>query len=522
MNSSLLRTVDAIRGILNEIDHITTQLQEEVMKTRMQPVEAVWGKLPRVVRDLARAGGKQVRLDMEGKDTELDKSIIEAIKDPLTHMVRNSVDHAIEMPDKRRAAGKPEEGRVLLRAYHEGCKVSLQIQDDGAGIDPARIKAKAIEKGLITTDQAGRMKVREILNLIFAAGFSTAEKVTNISGRGVGMDVVRTNIEKIGGTVDIASAVGKGTTITIKIPLTLAIIPALVVVSGGERFAIPQVNLLELVRIEHEQAAQAIEDVYGAPVYRLRGRLLPLVYLNKELQLVQSNAAAINIVVLQADEHQFGVVVDEVLDTGEIVVKPLDKQLKSLSVFAGANFLGDGAVALILDVFGLGTRVHAVGKDKEAAKVAEGVVGDARDPLLVFQSPDDGRMAVPLTQVIRLEEMDITQIESAGDLEVIQYRGDILPHIRVFQVLPERRVSPRNPEAGVSPGIIPVVVHAHGNRQVGLVVGKIIDTVEEPIKQHQKASRAGIKGCLVINSKVTEILDVENVVRTIIPDFYKG
>lgn len=512
----------ALAATSKRLDQITSELQEEVMKTRMQPIEAVWGKLPRVVRDLAKLVGKQVRLEMEGKETELDKSIIEAIKDPLTHMVRNSVDHGIEAPERRSAAGKPAEGRILLRAYHEGGKVTIEIQDDGGGIDPARIRAKAIEKGVVAAEAAARMGDREVLNLIFAAGFSTAEQVTNISGRGVGMDVVRTNIEKIGGSVDLASQVGSGTTITIKIPLTLAIIPALVVQSGGERFAIPQINLVELVRIEKDKAAAAIEDVYGAPVYRLRGQLLPLIFLNKELGLPQSDAASINIVVLQADDNQFGVVVDSVLDTGEIVVKPLDKQLKNLSVFAGATIMGDGTVALILDVFGLGTRAHAVGKGKEGKRAAAAAVGDDKEPLLLFQSPDDGRMAIPLSQVVRLEEMESAKVEGAGDVEVVQYRGEILPLVRVFQVLPERRRNPRNPDAGVQPDVLPVVVHSHGGRHVGLVVGRIIDTVEESLKLQRSASRAGIKGCIVINGKVTEILDVEAVVRTVVPEFYKA
>jgi two-component system, chemotaxis family, sensor kinase CheA len=512
----------ALAATGKRLDNITSQLQEEVMKTRMQAIEAVWGKLPRIVRDLAKQIGKQVRLEMEGKDTELDKSIIEAIKDPLTHMVRNSVDHGVESPAKRTAAGKPAEGRILLRAYHEGGKVTIEIQDDGGGMDPAKIKAKGLEKGLITTEQAAKMGERELLNLIFAPGFSTAEQVTNISGRGVGMDVVRTNIDKIGGSVDISSKIGQGTTVTIKIPLTLAIIPALVVLSGGERFAIPQINLLELVRIDKDKAATAIEDVYGAPVYRLRGQLLPLVFLNKELGLPPSEAGAINIVVLQADDNQFGVVVDSVLDTGEIVVKPLDKQLKNLSVFAGATIMGDGTVALILDVFGLGTKAHAVGKGKEGKRAATVAAGEEKEPLLLFQSPDEGRMGIPLSQVVRLEEMQVSKVEGAGDVEVIQYRGEILPLVRVFQVLPERRRNPRSPDAGVQPDVLPVVVHSHGGRHVGLVVGKIIDTVEESLKLQRAATRAGIKGCIVINGKVTEILDVEAVVRTVVPDFYKA
>ncbi len=272
---------------------ITTELQEGVMKTRMQPIGNIWSKFPRVVRDLATGCGKHIRLEMEGKETELDKTLIEAIKDPLTHLVRNAVDHGVETPDKRVAAGKPAEGRLFLRAFHEGGQVNIEISDDGAGIDVERVKQKALAKSLITLDQASRMNDRELMNLIFLPGLSTAEKVTNVSGRGVGMDVVKTNIEKIGGTVDIQSRPGNGTTLKIKIPLTLAIIPALVVTSGGDRYAIPQVSLLELVRLEGEQARKGIEMIHGAPVYRLRGKLLPLAYLNEQLFVGQNNDARV-------------------------------------------------------------------------------------------------------------------------------------------------------------------------------------------------------------------------------------
>ncbi len=348
---------------------ITTELQEGVMKTRMQPIGNVWSRFPRVVRDLAMACGKEVRIEMEGKETDLDKTIIEAIKDPLTHLVRNSVDHGIEPPEVRRQRGKPAEGRLFLRAFHEGGQVNIEIADDGAGIEPEKLKRKALERGLISQEQAARMAEREALNLIFLPGFSTAAKVSNISGRGVGMDVVKTNIEKIGGTVDLHSQPGRGTTIKIKIPLTLAIIPALVVTSGGDRYAIPQVSLLELVRLDGEQARKGIERIHGAPVYRLRGHLLPLVYLNRQLGVEsrRGDAAdeAVNIVVLQAGERHFGLVVDGINDTEEIVVKPLGKQLKGVSVFAGATIMGDGQVALILDVLGIAQ--------------SAGVISEARD-----------------------------------------------------------------------------------------------------------------------------------------------
>jgi two-component system, chemotaxis family, sensor kinase CheA len=388
---------------------LTTELQEGVMKTRMQPIGNVWGKFPRVVRDLSASCNKQVRIEMTGKETELDKTLIEAIKDPLTHIVRNSIDHGIEMPDKRVAAGKPAEGLLSLKAFHEGGQVVIEIMDDGGGINTKRVTDKAVEKGLITREQAAKMSEREMVNLIFAPGFSTAEKVTNISGRGVGMDVVKTNIERIGGNVDIQNRLGQGTTLRIKIPLTLAIIPALIITSGGERFAIPQVSLIELLRLDAKQMREEIENVYGAPVYRLRGQLLPVVFLNRELGLADpKTAGAMTIVVLQAEERHFCLVVDGVHDAEEIVVKPLAKILKPLSVYAGATIMGDGQVALILDVLGIAKRAHAVAKAAER-QVHEVVAAESRktstQAILVFLSPDDGRMAIPVSKISRLEEI---------------------------------------------------------------------------------------------------------------------
>jgi two-component system, chemotaxis family, sensor kinase CheA len=503
---------------------LTSELQESVMKTRMQPIGNVWSKFPRVVRDLSTAIGKQVRIEMMGKDTELDKTLLEAIKDPLTHMVRNSIDHGIEAPDQRIAAGKPAEGLLSLKAFHEGGQVVIEIEDDGGGINTKRVADKGIEKGLITREQATRMSERELVNLIFAPGFSTAEKVTNISGRGVGMDVVKTNIERIGGNVDIQNRPGQGTTLRIKIPLTLAIIPALIVVSGGERFAIPQVSLVELLRLSAKQMREEIENVYGAPVYRLRGQLLPVVFLSRELGLTDSGTGAMTMVVLQAEERRFCLVVDGVHDAEEIVVKPLAKMLKPLSVYAGATIMGDGQVALILDVLGIAKRAHAV------AKTAERQLQDATtkeqqktslQAILVFQSPDDGRMAIPVSKISRLEEIEAERIERAGGAEVVQYRGMILPLVRVFDVLPERRKEPRNPDCGVPVGMLQVVIHTHGDRSVGLVVGRIIDTVEHSLSIERAASRAGIIGCLVVQDRITELLDVEKVVGSVIGDFYQ-
>ncbi len=512
---------------------ITTELQEGVMKTRMQPIGNIWSKFPRTVRDVATMCGKQVRIEMEGKETELDKTIVEAIKDPLTHIVRNSVDHGIEKPEKRVAAGKPAEGRLLLRAYHEGGQVIIEISDDGGGLDGDRIRRKAVEKGLITPEQAARMGEREGVNLIFLPGFSTAEKVTNVSGRGVGMDVVKTNIEKIGGTVDVQSKAGTGTTVRMKIPLTLAIIPALIVTSGGDRYAIPQISLLELVRLDGEDAQKGIELIQGVPVHRLRGRLLPLVYLNRELKVEDeapdlSKLPAVNIVVLQADERQFGLVVDEINDTEEIVVKPLGKQLKGIKTFAGSTIMGDGRVALILDVLGVAQTSNVVSESRERAlSDKEQHVASAageRQTMLLFQCGADGRMAMDLSLVARLEEFKREMVECAGDAQVVQYRGQIMPLLRVSDML----LGPHGNGHSNGNGkrdlttTLQVVVYSEQGRSVGLVVDRILDIVEENIVPQQPSKREGLLGSAVIQQRVTDLLDVRGFVRTANPDFFEA
>jgi len=500
---------------------ITTELQESVMKTRMQPIGNVWAKYPRIVHDVSHELGKNIKLIMEGQETELDRTIIEAIKDPLTHIVRNSIDHGIEKPEVRTAAGKPAEGLLILRAFHEGGQVNIEILDDGQGINTARVKQKALEKSLITPDQATRITDREVFNLIFLPGFSTADKVTNVSGRGVGMDVVKTNIEKIGGSVDVLSQLGQGTTLKIKIPLTLAIIPALIVTSRSERFAIPQVNLLELVRLEGELARKGIEELYGAPVYRLRGQLLPLVYLNREFKLEHSGtektATDVQIVVLQADGRQFGMVVDEINDTEEIVVKPLGKQLKCISCFAGATIMGDGRVALILDVLGLAqhAKVIAEVRDRSLTDKSKNVDRETqKQSFLVFDAGKNSRMAIPLSAVARLEEFPRQMIERSGGQEVVQYRGNILPLIQVSNYLADggETISTADP--------LQVVVYSELGRSVGLVVGKISDIVEEVLTVKRDVKREGIAGSAVIQDKVTDLLDVPGIIRAADPTFY--
>ena len=514
---------------------ITTELQAEVMKTRMQPIGVVWNKFPRVVRDLGQASGKHITLQMEGEETELDKTIIEAIKDPLTHIVRNSCDHGIEAPAERAAKGKPAQGTLILRAYHEGGQVNIEILDDGAGIDPGVIKEKALQKGVITADQAQRMGEREILNLVFAAGFSTAAKVTKVSGRGVGMDVVKTHIEKIGGSIDLQSQVGRGTSIRIKIPLTLAIIPALIVSVGSEKFAIPQVNLLELVRLEESISQTSIEWIHGSPVYRLRGKLLPLIYLNKLLaaeESEESSAAegseeasadqadgALNIVVLQADDRMFGLVVEEVHDTQEIVVKPLSELLKGTNCYAGATIMGDGNVALILDVVGLvqlGCVVNETRSQAITANERQTDTGVERQSLLLFRS-GTRRLSVPLALVGRLEEFPRSEVEHAGDRNVVQYRGQILALIPLAQQL---GLSPAAESAADDP--VQVIVFNDGARRVGLVVDEILDIVDESVTIRNQHKQPGILGSAVVGGLVTDFIDLHYLIENLEKEWFSA
>ena len=497
-----------LQGNSQRLNLITTELQEGVMKTRMQPISTIWSKFPRVVRDLAVTCGKQVRLSLEGKETELDKSVIEAIKDPLTHLVRNSIDHGIESPAERVACGKPAEGHLCLRAFHEGGQVNIEVTDDGGGIDPIRIRDKAVERALISREQAGRMTERELLQLIFLPGFSTAAAVTSVSGRGVGMDVVKTNIERISGSIDLQSRPGRGATVRIKIPLTLAIIPALLVHSGGDCYAIPQVSLLELVRLEREQARRGIESLHGAPVYRLRGQLLPIVYFNRELHVEDApeskDTDAVNIVVLQADGRPFGLVVDGVSDTEEIVVKPMCKQLKGVPIYAGATILGDGRVALILDVLGLPQHAGVIAEIRDRNLPAAPPVPETASRLqstLLVGLGGDRRIGIPLSQVDRLEEFPRRSVERSAGREVTQYRGHILPLLRLDALLGDG-VSPDE-----LPGSLQVVVCASAGRRVGLVVDRILDVVDAAADPRGSAGH-GIAGSAIIQDRVTDLLDV--------------
>jgi two-component system, chemotaxis family, sensor kinase CheA len=501
---------------------ITSELQAGVMKTRMQPIGSVWQRLPRVVRDLTVALGKQVRIEVDGAETELDRTILEAIKDPLTHIVRNSVDHGFEMPAARVEAGKNAEGVLRLRAFHESGKMNIEISDDGGGIDPAKIRAKAISSGIMTAEQANRTGDREILSCIFSPGFSTAAAVTNISGRGVGMDVVKTNMEGIGGTVEIQSELGRGTTIRIKIPLTLAIIPALVVMSGGQRYVIPQVSLVELVRLDTGEMTSRIELIHGVPVYRLRGRLLPIVDLSDvlsggsgidiERSLSTSRARSVNVVVLQADGQAFGLIVDGVFDTQEIVVKPLGKQLRDLNVFAGATIMGDGKLSLIIDVGGLARQTGVMKEQGERPITSRGTHtidgSTSSSTTLVVVQVGAEQIAVPLNKIARLERFQPEVMERSQGRAVVQYRGEILPLLSLAAAIGEYSTPPEE-------GPVPVLVHTVHDRSVGVLVDAILDITDSDVDKRDGYGL--VIGTSVINQRVTSVIDTTALVHNEFP-----
>ena len=492
---------------------ITSELQAGIMKTRMQPIEHIWSKLPRVVRDLSNGLGKQVALVMEGKDTELDRSLLEAVKDPLTHLVRNAVDHGIENPDQRIATGKTAEGKLTLRAYHEGGHVAVEVADDGAGLNVERIAQKAVENGLARPDQIAAMDRREIMAMVFLPGFSTADKVTNVSGRGVGMDVVKTNIENIGGAVSVDSTPGEGTVWRLTIPLTLAIIQALTVDCGDQRYVVPQVAVLELVFIDGQSTK--IEYASGAPVYRLRGKLLPLIRLDRALGLDVGGDQGVYIMVLQADGRRFGMVVDRVLNTEEVVVKALNSRFKDIGLYAGATILGDGKVGLILDVSSLARRSHLTADSdrKNMIGSSRATTGAGSGERLLVTAVGERRVAIPLDTVTRLEEFPRDRIEHAGSREVVQYRGQILPLVRLSHLLGAYGEEPEG-------DTVSVVVYSEGGRSVALVVDRIVDIAENSATARRDAEEDGLVGTAVIQQRVTELLDVRRAILAADPNFY--
>lgn len=500
---------------LQRLSQCTTELQEGVMKTRMQPIGNAWAKLPRIVRDLQLELDKKIDLQMLGADTELDRQVLELIKDPLTHMVRNSADHGIEIPSERLAKGKKEMGTIRLNAFHEGGHIIIEITDDGAGLPVDKLKEKILKNELATADEVEEMSDAQVQRYIFHAGFSTAEKVTSVSGRGVGMDVVRSNIEKIGGTVDLKSVEGKGTSFSIKIPLTLAIVSALIVKCQEERFAIPQISVLELVRASNE-TDHRIEYINDTPVLRLRDRLLPLVYLKKILGLQEQGDQAEGddaissedfIVISQVGTFTFGIVVDQVFDAEEIVVKPMAPLLRDLPVYSGNTILGDGSVIMILDPNGIASSISDVLTDSDAFETEEDekdilTLDQDREAILLFKAGDSTQRAVPLSLVARLEEIDVKSIETSDGKPVFQYRGKLMPLIKLnnqYQIKDEGRQ--------------PVLVFSDGEQTMGLIVDEIVDIMEDNIHIELNSSVDGQIGTAVVDGNATEVIDVAHYIN---------
>jgi len=571
--NQLLQTIasDDVRNaesVGQRIDLITSELQEAIMLTRMQPIGNVFGKFPRVVRDLSSKLKKDIELIIVGKDVELDKTIIESINDPLTHLIRNSVDHGVETPADRTAAGKPAKGTVTLKAYHAAGQVVIEITDDGKGLDGDLLAAKAMEKDLLTQEQVQGMSSQDKVNLIFLPGFSMAKEVTDVSGRGVGMDVVKTNLDQLGGQVDIISEIGMGTTISIKLPLTLAIIPCQIIMTGGERYAIPQVNLEELLRIPAAQVKDRVERVGNAEVVRLRGNLLPLIrlsdvlgikrtYMDKENQELQDDrrerisdrrgldtetsnelvdgstegrdtedrrtaaASALNVVVVTNGSTKYGLIVDKLQDSEEIVIKPLGKHLQNCKGYAGATIMGDGRIALILDVTNLSIMAELTSMDgsdraAEVAHAAEEMIKSKKDKqaLLTFRSSEQEQFAVPLNQVERIEKIKRSDIEELGGKRVMQYRGGSISLISVDDVAMVQPIADNED--------LLVIVFNIANQIVGLLAIGPIDALQinvtiDDVTLHQ----TGIMGSTIIEGQTTMLVDIFEIVNTLFPEWFE-
>jgi two-component system, chemotaxis family, sensor kinase CheA len=492
---------------LQRLSTVTAELQEGIMKARMQPIANAWQKLPRLVRELALELDKKIELDMTGGETELDRQVLEMIKDPLTHMIRNSADHGLERPEERVKSEKPETGRIRLSAYQQGGYIVIEVEDDGRGLDVHKIRAEVIENGLATAAELDRLSDADICKFIFRAGFSTAQAVSGVSGRGVGMDVVRNNIELIGGSVDLKSTSPAGTIFTIKIPLTLAIMAALIVEAGGHRFAIPQYSVIELVRTGKANCHQ-VELINDTAVLRLRDKLLPLVDLAQLLGLEGAHAIferlatnILTVVVIQVGARLFGVLVDSVFRTEEIVVKPMSSLLRDVGVFSGNTILGDGSVIMIVDPNALGAAVGSIDGQAEAPDIAAAPMASSQEDktaLLLFRAGSNTIKAVPLSLITRLEEIDVNVIERCNGEDVVQYRGALMPLVYMAEGTTRED------------GLQPVLVFTESERPMGLAVDEIVDIVEERLDIELKADMPGVIGAAVVKGKATEIVDVSH------------
>lgn len=555
--------IPGLGAILQNVNQVTTEMQEGIMQTRMQPIGTVFNRFPRIIRDMSRQLSKQIEVQIEGAEVELDKSIVEMLVDPLTHIIRNCADHAIESPAERKKAGKNAVGVIHLHAYHEGGQINIAVHDDGRGIDAKKVLAKALSKGLVSKAQAGEMTEREIVNLVFAPGFSTAEQVSDISGRGVGMDVVRTNVEKLGGHVEVETEVGMGTTVRLRLPLTLAIIPSMIVGVGEHRFAIPQVNVVEFVWIKASEVAQRIEQVQGALVLRLRDQLLPLVRLADTLGIQRTfqdpetgetrsdRRASIadrrslggkapeeapdregdrrkdwrsdyNIIVLRVGKNQYGVIVDELFDIEEIVVKPLSTFIQNTRCFSGATILGDGRVIMILDAGGVAmvSQLHFTDLQAEELRRAEeerrkaALKASRRRSVILFEGAKGERFAVPQDHVLRLERIVRARIEHIGDREYIEYRGEGLPLVRLDRHLEVRPLAPDLKELFL---VIPKVPgqDATARPPAGILISEILDALDVEVELKKVEFKGpGLLGSAVVQDHLTLFLDPIDLLRS--------
>ena len=501
------------KGPLHRLNQVTSEIQEKVMVARMQPIGGAWAKLPRLVRDLEQELGKRIELHMSGQETELDRQVMELIRDPLTHMIRNAADHGLETTEQRRAAGKAEAGRITLSARHEGGAIVIEVSDDGRGLSVSRLRAKAVALDLLSAAEAEQMSDAEAMQLIFRAGFSTASQVTSVSGRGVGMDVVRSNIEQIGGVIELRSTEGQGACFTVRIPLTLTIVSALIVEAGGERFALPQSSIIELVSASGA-SGRSIEQIEDAPVLRLRERLLPLVSLQRLLKLEdeappQSQGKAANetcIVVTHFGTSTFGVIVDRVFDIEEIVVKPVAGVLRHLNLYSGATILGDGAVILILDPKGTARTAgvdqisgHLAGLASDAARKADAATPPKEEALLLFRAADATLRAAPLSTVSRIEEVEAAQIEQVEGRAVLQYRGRLMPILGADGRAPDWS----------GPGRRPLLVFARGDQALGMLIGEIVDIVETAAQPEINSAGGLTLGSLIVMDQAADLIDVD-------------
>jgi two-component system chemotaxis sensor kinase CheA len=509
----------AYAGYSQRLNLITSQLQESVMKTRLQPVGALWQRFPRLVRDIARQCGKEVALEIEGAETELDKTLLEALSDPMLHLVRNAIDHGIERPELRRFKGKTPQGRLQLRAYHEGGQVHIEICDDGAGLNTETIRSHGINRGLYSQEDSLLLSEEQIHESIFLPGFSTAEQVTDLSGRGVGLDVVKTSIEHIGGLVDISSRAEQGTTVHIKVPLTLAIIPTLIVTSGGQRYAIPQVNLSELIAIRPSAAGSELDHVHQSPVYRLRDRLLPLVRLDQLLgqpTAAGDDSEPVHLVVIRVGDERFALKVDGISNSEEIVVKSLGSVVRGVPLYAGATILGDGSVALILDVLGL-ARHAGVFKELRRPQAAESLPSQMRivpESVLVCDVGADRRIGIPLPQVVRIVRVPRSEVEVSFDQEIVQYRDDLLPLVDLHRYL-------RHQPCDCPGETLAIIICRRGDGAVGLLVDRVLEIVEVPPDVQVAEGDDVVSGTTVLLGRVTDVVDLPALLRRAAPVAYR-